>query len=167
MSHFITTFLAVGICAGFLASSAHAEDKPLNPLEINEKAAAGGDKKPAKPKSQYNSNLYEQEEAKDDSKSFSGKVRVVRDISDDIEVLFEGEDAKGIYSLSRKKANFAAMLKALESSKKAGGATVTVTADSDKNIKSVELNKNGGDGVRGVVIPKDPNQKWDFGKVPD
>ncbi|MDG0816029.1 hypothetical protein [Bdellovibrio svalbardensis] len=163
MSSFITTFLVAGFLCG---ASAQAEDQPLNPVQIMEKAAAGGDKKPKKPKSQYNSNLYEQEEAKDDTKSFTGKVRVVRDISDDIEVLFEGEDAKGIYSLSRSKSNFAAMLKSLEASKKAGGPAVTVTADSDKNIKSVELNK-AGSSRSGYVPPTDPNQKWDFGKVPD
>ncbi len=164
MSTFIKTCFVAALSVGVLAQTpAHAEDKPLNPLEITEKAAAGGDKKSARPKSQYNSNLYEQEEAKDDSKSFTGKVRVVRDISDDIEVLFEGDEIKGIYSLSRRRANFAAMLKALEASKKSGGPAVSITADSDKNIKSVELNKGGG----GFVPPTDPNKKWDFGKVPD
>src|SRR5438445_2636265 len=111
---FLVAEVLAGVLTGVLASQlAHAEDKPLNPLEITEKAAAGGDKKPAKPKSQYNSNLFEAEESKEDSKSFTGKVRVVRDISDDIEVLFEGDQIKGIYSLSRSKSNFAAMLKSL------------------------------------------------------
>lgn len=126
-------------------------------------AENAGDKKPAKPKSQYNTNLYEAEEAKDDSKSFTAKVRVVRDISDDIEVLFEGNDANGIYSLPHSRNNFAAMLKSLEASKKADGPAVSVTTDADKNIKTVELQKSSG----AFTPPKDPNQKWDFGKIPD
>ncbi|QDK38386.1 hypothetical protein [Bdellovibrio sp. NC01] len=127
-----------------LGSSAHAGDTPA-----------------AKPKSQYNANLYEQEE-KNTDKSFSAKVRIVRDISDDIEVMFEGDSVKGIYSLSRNRSNFAAMLKALEASKKADGGAVTVTADEDKNIKTVEAAKNTG---RTFVPPTDPNKKWDFGKL--
>lgn len=154
--HLRKCLLGVALCTplfvGIISNPAWAEDSS---------------KKPAKTKSQYNSNLYEAEATKEDIKSFTGKVRVVRDISEDIEVLFEGNDAKGIYSLSRTKANFAAMLKSLEASKKAGGPSVTVSADSDKNIKSVELNKGGGSAGSQFVPPSDPNQKWDFGKVPD
>lgn len=125
-------------------------------------SAHAGDTPAAKPKSQFNSNLYEQEDKPNTDKSFSAKVRIVRDISDDIEVMFEGDSVKGIYSLSRNRSNFAAMLKALEASKKTDGGAVTVTADEDKNIKTVEAAKNTG---RTFVPPTDPNKKWDFGKL--
>ena len=119
----------------------------------------------AKPK-KNSTDIYEKEEDKADTKSFTAKVRIVRDISDDIEVFFEGNKATGAYSLSRNSANFAAMLKALEASKEPKGAAVTVTADSDKNIKTVEINKSSSN-PGGWSIPDDPNKKWDFGKVRD
>lgn len=118
---------------------------------------------PKRPKSQYNSNLYEAEESKEDTKSFTAKVRVVRDISDDVEVLFEGDEVKGIYAVPRNSKNFAAMVNALEASRKKDGPTVSVSADADRNIKSVELNKK----QKTFTAPSDPNQKWDFGKIPD
>jgi hypothetical protein len=107
--------------------------------------------------------LYEQEAAKDESKTFTAKVRIVRDISDDLEVFFEGEVAKGAYTLPRQTKGYAAILKTLEASKKAEGQSVTVTADKEKNIISVEASK----AKTGFVPPSDPNQKWDFGKMPD
>ncbi len=108
-------------------------------------------------------NLYEQEAAKDESKTFTAKVRIVRDISDDLEVFFEGEVAKGAYTLPRQTKGYAAILKTLEASKKAEGQSVTVTADKEKNIISVEASKS----KPGFVPPSDPNKKWDFGKMPD
>ncbi len=148
-------FILIAFIGG---SPAHAQTV-INPEKVMTEAD-----KVQKPKSSYNTNLYEQEEPKDDSKSFTAKVRVVRDISEDIEVMFEGGDAKGIYSVPRRSKNFAAMVKALEASKKPDGPSVSITADADKNIKSVELNK---ESHKGFVPPSDPNQKWDFGKVPD
>jgi hypothetical protein len=57
------------------------------------------------------------------------------------------------------------MLKALEESKKANGPAVTVTADEDKRIKTVEL-KGGSAGSAGSTgtykFPDDPNKKWDI-----
>jgi hypothetical protein len=120
-----------------------------------------------KSKSGYNTNLYEAEPGDDNAKSFSAKVRVVRDISDDIDVFFESDKAKGAYSLPRHSKNFAAMLKALETSKKPNGPMVTVTVDTDKNITSVQLGAIPKEGERTFVVPSDPNKKWDFGKLPD
>jgi hypothetical protein len=108
-------------------------------------------------------NIYEQQAAKDESKIFTAKVRIVRDISDDLEVFFEGEVAKGAYTLPRQTKGYAAILKTLEASKKADGQSVTVTADKEKNISSVEASK----AKPGFIPPSDPNQKWDFGKMPD
>ncbi|HWU43010.1 MAG TPA: hypothetical protein VN132_06210 [Bdellovibrio sp.] len=111
-----------------------------------------------KKKSSVNTNMYEAEEPKDTTKSFTAKVRVVRDISDDPEVMFEGDGASGIYTVPRRNKDFAAMLKKLEQSREPGGPSVTVSADEDKNIKSVDLNKS----TKGFVPPSDPNQKWDL-----
>ena len=115
------------------------------------------------PKKKANTSIYESEEAKDEGKSFSAKVRIVRDLSDDPEVFFEGEQVQGAYTLVHGSKNYAAMLKALEASQKAGGPAVSVSVDAEKRIKSVEINKGHG----GFVPPSDPNKAWDFGKLPD
>lgn len=120
-----------------------------------------------KSKPGYNTNLYEADPGEDNSKSFSAKVRVVRDISDDIDVFFESDKAKGAYSLPRHSKNFSTMLKSLETSKKPNGPMVTVTVDADKNITSVQLGAVPKEGERTFVVPSDPNKKWDFGKLPD
>jgi hypothetical protein len=103
-----------------------------------------------------NTNLYESEAS--GNKSFSGKVRVVRDISDDVEVFFETDKAQGAYTLPRNSEHYAQMLKDLETSKKPGGPAVSVTADEEKRIKSVQINK-------GAEKNLDPNKTWDFGPL--
>ena len=113
----------------------------------------------AQNKSKLNTNLYVAEEGAE--KSFSAKVRVVRDISDDIEVFFESDKATGAYTLPRSLEGYATMLKALEASKKPGGGTVSVTADADKRIKSVQLNQNK-DSEKNL---NESNKKWDFGPL--
>lgn len=108
----------------------------------------------------------EAESENEKTKSFTAKVRVVRDDSDGMEVFFEGEKAKGAYFLPQSVKHYGKMLKDLETSKKPHGAAVAITVDSEKRIKSVELQK-GGSNVNGFKVPSDPNQKWDFGKIPD
>lgn len=81
-----------------------------------------------------NSNIYEKTK---DEKSFSAKVRVVREVSEDVEVFFDSDKAKGAYTLPKSMSGYAAALKALEDSKKTGIA-VTVTADDDNRIHAVQ-----------------------------
>lgn len=113
------------------------------------------------PAKKTNTSIYEQEDEPQKTESFSAKVRVVREISDEVEVFFEGGQAKGAYTLPRSLPRYGALLKLLEKSRKPGGPSVSVTADGDKRITSVEAGKaNSG-------VPSDPNQKWDFGQIPD
>lgn len=110
--------------------------------------------------------LYESDsDANSKDINFTAKVKVIRDDGDGVEVFFNSDKAKGAYSLPRSAAKFAETVKLLESSKKPGGAAVSVTADSEKRIKAVE--KAAAAAAGGVKIPDDPNEKWDFGKVPD
>lgn len=123
----------------------------------------------AQAQSSANSTKYfeaeEEPEKSDESKSFTAKVKVVREESDGVDVFFEGEKAKGAYFLSRSVEHYGKMIKDLEKSKKPKGPTVAVTADKDKNIKKVELKK--AEATSDFKIPDDPNQKWDFGKPPE
>ncbi|MNK12022.1 hypothetical protein D3C87_300780 [compost metagenome] len=96
--------------------------------------------------SKLNTNLYEQEPEEEKSSSFTSKVRVVRDISDDVEVFFESDKASGAYTLPRAAQNYSKMFKDLEKSKAPGGPAVSVTADSEKRIKSVEIQSGGASG---------------------
>lgn len=92
-------------------------------------------------------NTYESEaEAEPERvKNFTAKVRVIREDSDGMEVFFESETAKGAYLLPRTLEHYAKMLNDLEKSRKPKGPPVSVTANSEKRIKSVEI-KKGGDG---------------------
>lgn len=106
--------------------------------------------------------IYEQDAGETGLKSVTGKVRVVREVSDDVEVFFEGDKIKGAYTLPRGLQHYGTMLKSLEESKKANGPQVTITADDDKRIKTVEL-KGGGAATPGdYKFPSDPNKKWNF-----
>ncbi|WP_374074088.1 hypothetical protein [Bdellovibrio bacteriovorus] len=117
---------------------------------------------PDTPSKKINTSLYEQEPEpeKEKTKSFSAKVKVVREESDGVEVFFEGEKNKGAYMLMRSTEHYAKMLKDLEASRKPKGTAVSVTVDADKRIKTVEKSK-------APQQPTDPNQPWDFGKIPD
>lgn len=101
--------------------------------------------------------IYEQDASESTTKSVTGKVRVVREVSDEVEVFFEGDKIPGAYTLPRGLQNYGTMLKALEDSKKANGPAVTITADEDKRIKTVELKASSG-----YQIPTDPNKKVDI-----
>lgn len=111
-----------------------------------------------------NTSIYEQEAEEEKTESFSAKVRVVREISEEVEVFFEGDKAKGAYTLPRSLPQYGAILKTLEKSRKPGGPPVQVSADGDKRIKSVEASAAAKSTV---IVPEDPNKKWDFGKIPD
>lgn len=112
-----------------------------------------------------NTSIYEQEAESEKSESFSAKVRVVREISEEVEVFFDGDKAKGAYTLPRSLPQYGATLKLLEKSRKPGGPPVSITADGEKRIKSVEAAQGGKGGD--FQPPADPNQKWDFGTIPD
>lgn len=112
-----------------------------------------------------NTSIYEQEAESEKSESFSAKVRVVREISEEVEVFFDGDKAKGAYTLPRSLSQYGATLKLLEKSRKPGGPPVSITADGEKRIKSVEAAQGGKGGD--FQPPADPNQKWDFGTIPD
>ncbi len=91
----------------------------------------------ALPATALTTNLYEKDTPQ--IESFTAKVRVVRDISDDVEVFFESDQAKGAYTLPRSFPDYAAQLKILEESKKAKGPAVTITAEKEsKVIKSIQ-----------------------------
>ncbi len=107
-----------------------------------------------------NTNIYEQEKEPESTQSFSAKVRVVREISEEVEVFFEGDKQKGAYTLPHSLQSFGTLLKVLEKSKK-DGSPVTVVADSEKRIKSVVAQAK----PEGYQIPKDPNESWDFEKA--
>lgn len=100
--------------------------------------------------------------------SFTAKVRVVRDLSGDTEVFFEGAKAKGAYTLPQTTKGYAGFLQQLEASRKPSGGAVSVKADPDKRITSVELQKREAAEVKGngAVIPTDPDAKWNFGELP-
>ncbi len=100
--------------------------------------------------------------------SFTAKVRVVRDLSGDTEVFFEGAKAKGAYTLPQTTKGYAGFLQSLEASRKPSGAAVSVTADAEKRITSVELQKQAATETKGngAVIPTNPDAKWNFGELP-
>lgn len=108
--------------------------------------------------------IYEKDASENPTKSVTGKVRVVRDVSDEVEVFFEGDKISGAYTLPRGVQHYGTMLKALEESKKANGPSVTITADDDKRIKTVELKGASGSAGKGsdYKFPTDPNKQWDI-----
>ncbi len=111
--------------------------------------------------SKINTNLYEQEAEpeKESNKSFTAKVKVVREESDGVEVFFEGDKQKGAYSLNRSVEHYGKLLKILEDSKKPKGPVVSVTADGEKRIKKVEKAAAPGGA--------DPGKSWGLGEVPE
>lgn len=109
-----------------------------------------------------NTNIYEAEPSEEKPKAFSAKVRVVRDISDEVEVFFDSDEARGAYTLPRKISSYATVLKTLQDSEKPGGPPVSVTADSEKRILSVE--KGASSGSSGGYKKK---SQYDPGEIPD
>ncbi|UYL09493.1 hypothetical protein B9G69_002760 [Bdellovibrio sp. SKB1291214] len=103
-------------------------------------------------------NIYEAETTEEKSESFTAKVRVVRDISDEVEVFFESDTARGAYTLPRKIKSYATVLKTLQESEKPGGPQVSVKADSEKRIESVDKAARSG---------YQKKSQWDPGEIPD
>ena len=105
-----------------------------------------------------NTQLYEQEADTEKEQSFSAKVRVVREVADEIEVFFESDTAKGAYSLPRSTPHYATVIKDLEKSRAPHGPQVSVKADSEKRIKSVTLD---------AAPAKKSKNPYDPGEIPD
>ncbi|MFM6928879.1 MAG: hypothetical protein ACKOX6_10480 [Bdellovibrio sp.] len=105
-----------------------------------------------------NTQLYEQEPDSEKEQSFSAKVRVVREVSDEIEVFFESDTAKGAYSLPRSTPHYATVLKDLEKSRAPHGPQVSVKADSEKRIKSATISE---------APTKKSKNPYDPGEIPD
>jgi len=105
-----------------------------------------------------NTQLYEQEPDTEKEQGFSAKVRVVREVSDEIEVFFESDTAKGAYSLPRSTPQYATVLKDLEKSRAPHGPQVSVKADSEKRIKSVTIQE---------APTKKSKNPYDPGEIPD
>jgi hypothetical protein len=101
--------------------------------------------------------IYEAETTEEKGESFTAKVRVVRDISDEVEVFFESDEARGAYTLPRKINSYATVFKTLQESEKPGGPQVAVKADSEKRILSVQKSSSGSK-------KKNP---YDPGEIPD
>jgi hypothetical protein len=109
-----------------------------------------------------NTDIYEAESSEEKPKTFSAKVRVVRDISDEVEVFFDSDEARGAYTLPRKISGYATVLKTLQNSEKPGGPPVAVTADSEKRILNVE--KAAGSSSGSTYQKK---SQYDPGQIPD
>ncbi|WP_413582038.1 hypothetical protein [Bdellovibrio sp. HCB288] len=105
-----------------------------------------------------NTRIYESEATQEKSESFTAKVRVVRDISDEVEVFFDSDKARGAYTLPRRIPSYATVLKQLQDSGEPGGSPVSVTADSEKRILSVEKSSSSGFKKK---------HEYDFGEIPD
>ncbi|WP_413584708.1 hypothetical protein [Bdellovibrio sp. HCB274] len=106
-----------------------------------------------------NTQIYDSESSAEKSESFTAKVRVVRDISDEVEVFFESDKARGAYTLPRKIGSYATVLKVLQDSSDPSGSPVSVTVDSEKRILTVEK-KAGSSGYK-------KKSEYDFGEIPD
>ncbi|WP_413575082.1 hypothetical protein ACLVWU_12525 [Bdellovibrio sp. HCB290] len=105
-----------------------------------------------------NTQIYDAESTAEKTESFTAKVRVVRDISDEVEVFFDSDKARGAYTLPRKIAAYATVLKQLQDSSGPSGGQVSVTADSEKRILSVEKSSSSGYKKK---------SEYDFGEIPD
>lgn len=82
-----------------------------------------------------------------DEKQFSAKVKVIREISEDTEVFFDNPQAKGAYTLQQN-SNFGSNLTKLQKSMKSRGPRVTISADDNNYITSVEIDESSYDDQR-------------------
>lgn len=105
-----------------------------------------------------NTHLYEAEETVAKKESFTAKVRVVRDISDEVEVFFDSDKARGAYTLPRRIDSYAEVLKQLQDSAEPGGGQVSITADSEKRILKVDKSSSSGFKKK---------HQYDPGEIPD
>ncbi|MGZ3774387.1 MAG: hypothetical protein ACXVCY_12580 [Pseudobdellovibrionaceae bacterium] len=129
--------------------------------------AHGAQTSSSKPGILMSENSQESDSENEKTKNFTAKVRIIREDTDGMEIFFEGDKAKGAYSLPQSVEHYAKKIKDLEESKKPTGPSVSVTVDSEKRIKKVEIQKSSGTNINGFKAPSDPNQKWDFGKIPE
>jgi len=92
---------------------------------------------PPKAKSKLNTQIFE---AESDQQSFSGKVRIIRDIAAETEVFFEDKKNSGPFLLPETLPSYGLYKARLEKSRKPGGPFVKVVIDNDR-IKSVEIDE--------------------------
>lgn len=93
--------------------------------------------KKTKSKSKLSTQIYE---AESDQLTFSGKVRIVRDIATETEVFFEDKKNPGPFILPDTMPSYGLYKARLEKSRKSGGPLVKVIIDNDR-IKSVEIDE--------------------------
>lgn len=101
--------------------------------------------------------IYEQDQESKKTKTFTAKVRLASENSDSWNVYFEGEQNKGVFSLSQKHSEFGLYTNLIEESRKPKGPSLSVTVDEDKNIE--KMSKSEAPSHQ----EPDPNKKWNFG----
>jgi len=98
----------------------------------------GGPLQAQKKKSSLNTNIYE---ADSSQISVSAKVKIVRDLSGETEVFFEGKHS-GPFILPSSLPSYGLLKGRLQKSQKTGGPPVSVVIENDR-IKSVEIPEGG------------------------
>lgn len=83
--------------------------------------------------------IYEKESS---NISFTAKVSTVREISGEVDVYFEGDQVHGSFMLPSNAGNYATMMTDLVESQKNNGPKVSVTADDQQRILSVQPSRS-------------------------
>lgn len=112
-------FLTIVLSFGF----SFAAEKPPTPAASQQAPATA----PAKPKSQFNSQVYEQSA---ETESFSAIVKVVREVQGETEIFFEGK--QGFYTL----ASDAMQAKMVKSQQKQKPVQVEIDTNARKILKA-------------------------------
>jgi hypothetical protein len=100
-------------------------------------------------------NFFEPDE--DSAKSFSAKVKIVREIAGDTEIMFADEKLKGVYVLPN--SNSGIYYNRLVKSSQPEGMPVMVTVDENRNITKVEFPKDAGRGAGSQMSVEDLAKK--------
>jgi hypothetical protein len=93
-------------------------------------------------KNKLNTNLYEKSEAET---SLDGKVKTIREVQEETEVVIDTKHNSGPYVLPQGIKDRAKMLKSLQKSQKPGGPSMTIRIDDQQRIKSVEESKSSAE----------------------
>lgn len=102
-------------------------------------------------------NFFEPDE--DSAKSFSAKVKIVREIAGDTEIMFADEKLKGVYVLPNTNSNFGIYYNRLVKSSQPEGMPVMVTVDDNRNITKVEFPEDAGRGAGSQMSVEDLAKK--------
>lgn len=102
-------------------------------------------------------NFFEPDE--DSAKSFSAKVKIVREIAGDTEIMFADEKLKGVYVLPNANSNFGIYYNRLVKSSQPEGMPVMVTVDENRNITKVEFPEDAGRGAGSQMSVEDLAKK--------